>query len=234
MSNFMKVVINNIETSYRIYEDGRCYNEKTKKWLKPKTSLKYDRYSLSVNGKVKDFYIHRLVAEYFVPNPELKKEVNHIDGNTKNNNKNNLEWCSRQENLLHQKENYLYHKKKIKQYDLNGNFINSWNTASQIKKELNISQSSIINCCNNKQENSGGFQWCYEGNESNIKVLKLNTKLRNQTILMLDFNNNIIKEFEKVSDVYKYFNKTDNGYISQVLKGKRKSAWGYKFQYKNI
>ena len=38
----------------------------------------------------------------------------------------------------------------------------------------------------------------------------------------------------RLENVYKYFNKTDNGYISQVLKGKRKSAWGYKFQYKNI
>lgn len=129
VKNFMKVVINNIETTYVIYNDGKCYNEKNKKWLKPKTSLKYDRYSLSVNGIIYDYYIHRLVATYFISNPLNKLEVNHIDGDTKNNIFTNLEWVTKQENLIHQKENYLFHKKSIKQYDLNGLFIKKWSTA---------------------------------------------------------------------------------------------------------
>lgn len=49
----------------------------------------------------KDVYIHRLVAEAFIPNPHNYKEINHIDGNKENNNAENLEWCSRKQNCIH-------------------------------------------------------------------------------------------------------------------------------------
>lgn len=236
MEQFKRVVINNIETNYLIYNDGRCYSLTSKRFLKPKTTLKYDRYSLSVNNKVYDRYIHRLVAEYFVEKTnEAANEVNHIDGNTKNNHYSNLEWVTKSDNLKHQRENYLYERTKIKQYSLKGDFIREWNTCSQVEHELKISAKSVNNCCNRKQKNAGGFQWCYENEEESIiKSSEYNFKLRSQKVLMLDKDENIVEEFEKVSDVYVYFNKRDNGYITQVLKGKRKSAWGYKFQYKDI
>lgn len=229
-----RILINDKKTNYYIYEDGKCYSLTSKKFLKPKTSTKYDRYSISVEGKVYDRYAHRLVAIAFLKQAEGKNEVNHKDGNTRNNHVSNLEWVSRQENLKHQYDNQLYNEKKIKQFSLSGKFIQEWNTAAQAARELGLSSSSINACCLGNQENSGGFQWCYEGEEEKISNIGLNTKLRNQEVEMFDKEGNLIKTFSKVSDVYPYFNKTNNGYVSQVLKGKRKSAWGYVFKYKHI
>lgn len=57
--------------------------------------------SLCKNKKRKNFYVHRLVATYFVDNPRSVKVVNHLDLNKKNNYYKNLEWCTCQENVLY-------------------------------------------------------------------------------------------------------------------------------------
>ena len=63
----------------------------------------YERYkiALSKNKKQKQYMIHRLVAQAFIPNPDNKPQINHIDNNALNNNVNNLEWCTSQENITH-------------------------------------------------------------------------------------------------------------------------------------
>lgn len=56
---------------------------------------------LCKNGTVKPQMIHRIVATAFIPNPENKPQVNHIDGNKKNNRVDNLEWVTQSENMIH-------------------------------------------------------------------------------------------------------------------------------------
>ena len=69
--------------------------------IKPiKTPKGYYHVMLCVNGRNKRFYVHRLVAMAFIPNPENKPEVNHRDGVRTNNNSENLEWCTAFENSL--------------------------------------------------------------------------------------------------------------------------------------
>mgnify|MGYP004477016409 CR=1 FL=1 len=61
----------------------------------------YRHVTLRVNGKDKQFLVHRLVAETFIPNPQNKPFVNHIDEKSSNNNAENLEWCTHKENMNH-------------------------------------------------------------------------------------------------------------------------------------
>lgn len=78
---------------------------------KPLTALinegGYSYVKLSRSGQKKQFYIHRLVALAFINNPNNLEEVNHIDGNKKNNVCNNLEWITSHGNELHAIENNL-------------------------------------------------------------------------------------------------------------------------------
>lgn len=89
------------DSDYIIYEDGRCYSNKSHKYLTPKMSVKYPTYNLTLEGKRKQKKIHRLVAEVFLPNPENKEIVNHKDGDTHNFHLSNLEWATAQENSQH-------------------------------------------------------------------------------------------------------------------------------------
>jgi len=70
------------------------------------TKLGYLRVRLCKNGVYGRYYIHRLVAEHFIVNPENKPEVNHKDKDRKNNNDWNLAWSTRKENIYH-RDNYV-------------------------------------------------------------------------------------------------------------------------------
>jgi len=70
--------------------------------LKQKTDKKgYKRVELHIGGKQKTFLVHRLIATAFIENPEKKRTVNHIDGNTSNNRVSNLEWATHSEQMCH-------------------------------------------------------------------------------------------------------------------------------------
>ena len=78
-------------------------NQRTMKHLLRGASTTSDYYyvSLSNNLRVKKYFVHRLLAEYWIPNPDNKPNVNHIDGNKHNNSLSNLEWVTKSENQRH-------------------------------------------------------------------------------------------------------------------------------------
>lgn len=84
--------------NYIIGEDGCVYRK-----LKPRFDVNgYEYYDFSDgHGNAARKYMHRLIAEYYIPRVEGKNYVNHIDGNKKNNSINNLEWVTPSENSIH-------------------------------------------------------------------------------------------------------------------------------------
>ena len=93
--------------NYLISDRGRVFNFKFKKFLKPwKDRGGYLFVGLCKNG-VHKHYLHRLVALAYIPNPENKPTVNHIDGIKTNNFVENLEWNTQKENVRHSWDNGL-------------------------------------------------------------------------------------------------------------------------------
>lgn len=90
------------EGIYKANVNGQIWGEPRKKFLKPKIN-KYGYHCLTFykNNKKISVTIHRLIAQTFIPNPENKPEVNHIDGNKTNNCVKNLEWVTASENHKH-------------------------------------------------------------------------------------------------------------------------------------
>lgn len=105
------------KNKYEVFEDGtvvslgrigaRGYIVKDKILTPHLNSSGYLRASMNLSGKNKYYFIHRLVAECFVPNPFNKDKVNHKDGNKHNNHFSNLEWVTSSENNKHAFDNGL-------------------------------------------------------------------------------------------------------------------------------
>tara|TARA_R100000734_G_C3316928_1_gene109684 strand:- start:1530 stop:1985 length:456 start_codon:yes stop_codon:yes gene_type:complete len=85
-------------SNYLIYEDGRVYSKKKKIFLKGRNVGAGYLSVVLWNDKKKQHYIHRLVALHYIPNPENKPEVDHINRDKKDNRVDNLRWVTRCEN----------------------------------------------------------------------------------------------------------------------------------------
>ena len=170
---FKKIAINN---NYSIDENGNVRNDKRGTFVKP-----YDNkagkgylYVCLYNKHIKQgaYGVHRLVAQAFIPNPDNKPQVNHIDGNTKNNHVSNLEWVSPLENVVHASKvlnvmsNYSNANKRrekpIKQIDMKTNEIVAiYKSVGEASRQTGIKTPYIVNCVNGKQKYAKGYYWCY-------------------------------------------------------------------------
>lgn len=127
--------------------------------------------SLCKNGKAKHYFVHRLVAEAFIPNPHNLPMVNHKDENPLINRPENLEWCDVKYNNNYGTRNKRSSESKINgkcskpvlQYDLQGNFIKEW--PSMMEAERNgFNSAHICLSCQNKPNHKThkGFIWKYK------------------------------------------------------------------------
>ena len=118
-----KIYYNNIETNYSISDIGEVRNDITGYILKPTIQQGYAYVTIYIDKKGKRVKIHRLVANAFIPNPDNKPYVNHIDGIRSNNRVENLEWVTASENTRHAVDTGLFlptREKSVTQFSLDG------------------------------------------------------------------------------------------------------------------
>ena len=149
--------------NYEVSNLGKVRNIKSGRVLK--TSLNnngYLRLFLCKNNKRKHLYLHRIIANAFIDNPDEKPCVNHIDENKLNNDLSNLEWCTARENLIHGTRTKRAAEKcfkKVIQLDLNDNVLNEFESIKQAGQKTGALARNISSCCNGKRKSAGGFKW---------------------------------------------------------------------------
>lgn len=176
------------EEKYQISNKGRVrsihYHRSSSvcdKCLKPrKPAGRYPYVALSKDGKVHRVHVHRLVALYFVPNPDNKPQVNHKNGDKADNRAENLEWVTARENTLHARN--VLKKKLGGRYKFNLNksskkvaqfYVDEKGREYKIAVYTNAQAAALVNklhasaireCCigNKNYTHCGGFLWKYE------------------------------------------------------------------------
>ena len=176
------------------YSDGRKYKQGLKKTRVDKGGYEYVNLT-NWEGKVETVKIHRLVAEAFIPNPENKPCIDHIDCNRTNNNVDNLRWVTYKEN------------------------------ANNPITRINLSKALIKVCESEENRQKKRYVAKIQKNieARRIKIIK--------PILQFDKNGIFISEFSSVTEAAQ----SVNGNVTSIIrncKGKRPSAYGYIWRYK--
>lgn len=168
------------EGLYEVSNFGRVKSIKfgKERFLKLFTNHRgYLQVNLSKKGKVKKYFVHRLVAEAFLEIPEELKhlkgthylQVNHKDENKLNNNAENLEWCTSSYNVNYGSRTEKCSKKNtngklsktVLQYDLEGNFVREWESTRECNRN-GYNHGAVAACCRGKLKKHKDFIWKYK------------------------------------------------------------------------
>lgn len=164
----MKEIVSVIgyESQYMVSDDGIVFR-KTEKGLKALEPAEdkdgYCKVSLCKNNKKTSVFVHRLVAEAFIPNSAMLPCVNHKDENKKNNDVENLEWCSVQYNNTY---NNLALKKGAKRRKpivaVGKGVILYFESITEASEKLHLSHGNISSCLSGRRKSAGGMVFDYQ------------------------------------------------------------------------
>lgn len=176
---------------YQITDDGRVWSKKSKKWMKQhiRDSKKgYLCVGLCINGKRIFLQIHKIVAKTFIPNPQNKPCIDHINTIRTDNRVENLRWVTYEENSNNpitlqrcsdirkgkklsettKKKLSEAHigqisarRKKVYQYTKDKQLINEYESVTDAAKKNNFDRGSIGHCCRGKLKTYKGYIWKY-------------------------------------------------------------------------
>lgn len=141
-------------------------------------SVGYYVVSLYKNKILSRHFVHRLVAETFIPNPQNKPCIDHIDTEKTNNAVSNLRWCTIKENInnpISSKRRlakcreqlcgkfgkYSLKHRRIIQYSKDMKIVRVWEAMSDACRELHLDSGCLTKACQGKQKTTGGYYWKY-------------------------------------------------------------------------
>lgn len=124
----------------------------------------YYSVQLCYNSLPVRYLVHRLVANAFIPNPDNKEQVNHIDEDKANNSVDNLNWMTAKENT-----NFGTKNQRVSKANINNplssksvtNGIEIYPSAAEAHRQLSCDSSSILKSCKNPNKTCGGYHWNY-------------------------------------------------------------------------
>ena len=152
---------------YSVNEVGDVRNDRTGRILRWGQDKRWGYYNICLyddSGKKRGRWIHRLVAEAFIPNPDNLPQVNHKDENKANNSVENLEWCTASYNSNYGTHNTKIGRalsKRVYQYE-DGELVGWYDSTKLAGRFLGISPSKISDCCRGKKKKAGGYKWTYD------------------------------------------------------------------------
>lgn len=244
---------------YQVTDDGRVWSKYYNKWLKPCVDrYGYPQIHIQQDGKLRVVPVHRLVAEAFIPNPDNKPCVDHINTEKTDNRVENLRWCTHKENcnnpltkehksgnnhplygkhLSEETKRKMSETKKGKPSPLKGRKMSEFYCQKNREAQLKLYENGYVNPNKGKKKSEITKQKLREIERSeewnrNISLAKKgkpNLKLRKK-VLQFSKEGDFIREWDSVSEAQKEYN-LSNGSIASVCNGKLKTTGGFFWRY---
>lgn len=165
MANRPRIVWKQIEgfPRYKISDRGDVVDtEKNRKLSKWTTNAGYEYVQLTKDGNHYTKYVHRLLAEAFIPNPNGYDTVDHLNGNNQDNSLSNLQWLSTIDNVLKAHADKGHNVNRWFSAFKDGEFVGRWTNQHEAARELGVKQGLISACLRGKQKTTGGYAFKYD------------------------------------------------------------------------
>ena len=226
-----KYIFNGKETNYSVSDNGEVRKDTTNYILSQASQQDYKFVTLLIDGCQKRMRVHRIVAETYIDNPDNKPYVNHINGKRDDNNVENLEWVTPAENTQHAVAMGLMdngRKRAVIQYNLDGEKMMTFESASEAARQTGGSQSKISMCCKRQRDTANDYQWRFEDDIQD--VVKVQKKfITGKKVAQCNDNGEILNVYNSFKEAARAVDGTSSA-ISRVCSGTNIRHKGYKWK----
>ena len=226
-----KFIYEGQETDYSVSTEGEVRKDTTNYILSQSSQQDYKFVGLIINGKQKRMRVHRMVALTFIDNPDNKPYVNHINGNRSDNNVENLEWVTPSENTQHAVNTGLFKSGRTRaviQYNLNGEKMATFESATEAARQTGGSQSKITMCCRRQRDSANDYQWRYYDDIQDVQKIEKKF-ITGKKVAQCDEEGNILKIYPSFKEAARAVNGTSSA-ISRICSGTNIRHKGYKWK----